>query len=646
MTTTPTQSELNRIDATPLLVSIYEVLRPGTANATLAALRRIYLGLCLVIHPDRCGAENFDLATRCTQKVSRCYELEKEYAELHPPNDLMFCIIPYSLRFTWLAPTPPSSPSSRPPPQDVPSPRHSPANYADDLFDSFFPDQQFNDDSYDDSDDDSDDSVIFVSEQSSKPLSSTPVDPPEGPELTNIADRSGTSCFQAGSQKERQKAAVKNYKARAKEQAKQALEDERSGSESWTTERVCPIHPEIGQLYRFRWMCERFCRAHTAYHGIHQGVRIHQTVQQVTMTCRSSSCNALLRFNRLPSAGKWRLHRYNAHENSCAGDIFRGDSCCVAAYTAKHVARLILPDVRENPSMTTKTIATMVRTKEIYSRQPSIRHFRAVRTELAKIIAKYRLEEMASMEGYAELLRELGHTVEIFTCQAFEMRVIRVKAARFIFNQLRKSGHLPQDAQFDARVVDTSDVANRKVYYSGFVFVPSIASDFCESGRMTTSADAAHCQGCGPQSYGTTFEVVGYDATHNLVPLLFAHSVGTECEETWTIVFSKLKAVPGFDVPGRVTIVDQEKSIDTSFSNVMQHACLFLDPLHVKKNMAVYVGRERATALLKYSRAVRAPSTATVAAIKREYGEKQLVISIVLMTVNSTGHTLHCKTLS
>ena len=165
-------------------------------------------------------------------------------------------------------------------------------------------------------------------------------------------------------------------------------------------------------------------------------------------------------------------------------------------------------------------------------------------------MANYRLEEMASMEAYSKLLREKGHKVEIFTCQAFEMQVIRIKAARFVFNQLCKSRHLPLDARFDAGVVDTSDVAARKVYHSGSVFAPSTVSDFCESGRMTSSVDAAHCQVCTHQSRGTTFEVVGYDANHKLVPLLFSYSVVTKCEETWTLVSSKLKAVPGFDVPG------------------------------------------------------------------------------------------------
>lgn len=89
---------------------------------------------------------------------------------------------------------------------------------------------------------------------------------------------------------------------------------------------------------------------------------------------------------------------------------------------------------------------------------------------------------------------------------------------------------------------------------------------------MTTSADPANFQGYGTSSYGTTFEVVGYDANRNLVPLLFAQIVGTEREETWTLVFSKLNEMLISHLPGRVTIVGKTKAFDTSFSAVMKHA--------------------------------------------------------------------------
>lgn len=63
----------------------------------------------------------------------------------------------------------------------------------------------------------------------------------------------------------------------------------------------------------------------------------------------------------------------------------------------------------------------------------------------------------------------------------------------------------------------------------------------------------------GPKWYGKTFEVVMYDGNNNLVPLLFYLSVSTECQETWTTVFAALKGIPGFDVDGRVAVVDQDK---------------------------------------------------------------------------------------
>lgn len=121
---------------------------------------------------------------------------------------------------------------------------------------------------------------------------------------------------------------------------------------------------------------------------------------------------------------------------------------------------------------------------------------------------------------------------------------------------------------------------------------------------------------------GTSFEVVEEYANHNLVLLLLVHSVDTEREETRTLLLSKLQAVSGFYVPGRGTFVDQDKSIDSSVSTVMQRDSFFLDLMYIEKNMEVSVGRERAAVLSQYDRSVFSLSTATVAAIIREYGEK------------------------
>lgn len=39
---------------------------------------------------------------------------------------------------------------------------------------------------------------------------------------------------------------------------------------------------------------------------------------------------------------------------------------------------------------------------------------------------------------------------------------------------------------------------------------------FCRYGRATTAADAAPCQGCGPQLYGPAHEVIGLNTKHNI----------------------------------------------------------------------------------------------------------------------------------
>lgn len=86
--------------------------------------------------------------------------------------------------------------------------------------------------------------------------------------------------------------------------------------------------------------------------------------------------------------------------------------------------------------------------KQIYTRHPAFRHFRAVKSEISRMMADHRLEEMETMQGYAILLRELGQYVERFTCSADEMKQIRVKAAGFIFGQLQRNSLVPDDAKW------------------------------------------------------------------------------------------------------------------------------------------------------------------------------------------------------
>ena len=136
-----------------------------------------------------------------------------------------------------------------------------------------------------------------------------------------------------------------------------------------------------------------------------------------------------------------------------------------------------------------------------------------------------------------------------------DMKSQHIKSARHIFRQCQKAKSLPKEATFQAEMMDINDINDDSRYNGGFVFVPSIAEHICHTGRATTTTDAAHCDGVGPQSYGTTFGVLGYDCNSHLVLTLFAHHVGAECLETWALVLETCSKISGFEVERRTTNV-------------------------------------------------------------------------------------------
>ena len=240
------------------------------------------------------------------------------------------------------------------------------------------------------------------------------------------------------------------HKTRVREEAREALAEERRASESWRPERAVEIKPEQELQMDASWKCERYCRSHTAFLSIQKGVNIHQMSETVSLTCLETHCKAKIRFLRDPSTGRWKLREFNAHVSACLGQDFGSDTNsrrnCTPVNTAKQVARLVLPELKDNPSLTTKSIVSIVTAKQIYTRQPGLHHFHAVKNDLSRMMMANRLEQMATMERYAILLQELGHFVQMFTCSADETKQIGLKAARFIFRQLKKGGFVPEEA--------------------------------------------------------------------------------------------------------------------------------------------------------------------------------------------------------
>lgn len=424
----------------------------------------------------------------------------------------------------------------------------------------------------------------------------------------------------ASSRRRMQQAAARR---KSYEKAKNALHREKGEARNWVPKPVHEITPRVGIQLRARWQCEQLCRAYTALKAPHDGIKMTATFAVLRCSCRTEECTSIIQFFRQPKSGQWKLNKFTPHKDSCLGHNGSARKTnCAAAYTAEQVSRLLLQYISEDPNITGKRIKEIVKAKQLYTRQPPDHHYRAILKSLRNQMARMREVEMAAMSGYISLLRAEGHHVSMKVISGREMREVRVKAAEFIFRQCQKSGKVGKDERFDRNMVDVSDIVDGDTYYAGFTFIPSIASHMCKHARLTCSADASHCQGSGPQSYGTFFEVLNYDANNQLTPLVSSHSIGTESRETWDLVFSACLSIEEFDKAGRVTIVDQEKSIDLSYRSHMKEASLFLDKHHVKKNMLPKVGTEKAAAADLYERALRAPSREAVDALKELYGRK------------------------
>lgn len=74
-----------------------------------------------------------------------------------------------------------------------------------------------------------------------------------------------------------------------------------------------------------------------------------------------------------------------------------------------------------------------------------------------------------------------------------------IKAVENNYRQLKKDGYIPDDNPFYMAVVDMSYISDECRYYSGLIFVSNICQHPFKKGLLNTSADAARCQGVGPQ---------------------------------------------------------------------------------------------------------------------------------------------------
>lgn len=204
------------------------------------------------------------------------------------------------------------------------------------------------------------------------------------------------------------------------------------------------------------------------------------------------------------------------------------------------------------------------------------------------------------------------------------MRATRIKAAKHIHEQKKKSGTLQSDAVFKVADVDLTNIIDSESYYGGWTMVSSVAGAYATLGLKTAYGDASHMEGKGFNTFGCFFDIGTYSTNRGLCSIVSGHGIGPECHHEWAPRFEAAAAVVGFNVAGRVMVVDLEKSIDTAHDEAMDNGEKFNDERHVLKNMIPKLGpEEKTTGPGLYSRALRAPSKLEVDQIKALYGPRQ-----------------------
>jgi len=419
-------------------------------------------------------------------------------------------------------------------------------------------------------------------------------------------------------------------KAKAKVVAKNRLEAAKFASLSWLPLPLADLPVLVaGLVFAQRHEAEQFCRSWAAGMGVQGGVKINAGLESLSVSCHT--CNSFCMVSDYqPSTGQWVLRKVAGHEVSCFGAPSPADGAtpseaavaCKSAYTAKQVARLALNSPHVDLDMNLASIRAA--TLDVFLRPPSTRFIASVKKAARTSMAVDREVDMAALPLYADALRVCGHKVDVYTINCGQMRETRIKAARHIHTQKIKGGTLPADDVFSAGDVDLTNIVDGENYYSGFTFVSSVAETYARQGLKTAYGDASHMEGKGLDSYGTFFDVGTYDQNRSLCSVVSGHGIGPECKDEWKPRFEAAVAVPGFDVAGRVTIVDMEKSIDSAYDDACQHSNKFNDKRHVLKNMSKKLGpAEKTTGPHLYSRALRAPSTLQVDLIKSKYGPAQ-----------------------
>ena len=214
----------------------------------------------------------------------------------------------------------------------------------------------------------------------------------------------------------------------AKTKAKNRLLSEGLASLLWAPLPIGDIvAPVLGMTFTWRWQCEQWARGLAAKLGLQEGINITKDHEQLISRCRASNCKAVVVFDlQRQGAGCWKLNRAGTHKATCFGlptpdgESTKNARLCRSAYLPHQLANLVKVEAAENPAISGKEIGQAIARKNIFLRPPNPRLFRSVGSELQKNKEASRAVQMAAIEGYAELLRNCGHTVRI--CSSCSLR--------------------------------------------------------------------------------------------------------------------------------------------------------------------------------------------------------------------------------
>lgn len=186
------------------------------------------------------------------------------------------------------------------------------------------------------------------------------------------------------------------------------LDTERWEARSWKAIEAIALHSAVGIVFPVSWDCDCFCGSYNAYLSVQNGIKIHQTAELLSCSCRTRKCQFQIRFEQMAGLGEWKLIRFIKHrvsyfeiwsehgrEDQGGNKPSNVSSLCKPVYSAKRIARSLVAELVRDPSISSKQIAELVKANSIYARHPSSRHIQIVRKKLKKVIQTTRAEAIA-----------------------------------------------------------------------------------------------------------------------------------------------------------------------------------------------------------------------------------------------------------